>query len=176
MDLGTVIAWSLCGLCIESAGWRWSFYGNGFIGVIVALLWFHVVRDSPAGHPRIAAAELEHIRNSQKNVLRTSKRWPPIMQILRSWPIWLMLCSHYGHMWGWNFLVSSAPRFLYEVLGFDMAWTGALSSLTFLVRPIAGIAFASAVDVLIGSGSLPVGRVRKGFMFFCKCRVHPVDI
>lgn len=171
LDLGTVVAWSLCSVCIESAGWRWTFYGSGSIGLAVTLLWFHLVRDSPAEHPRIAPAELEHIRSSQKGVQHRSQRWPPLGQIARSLPIWMMLCAQFGNLWGWHFQSMAVPRFLYEVLGFDMVWTGTLASLTHVVRPFSGLAFAMAADALIGAGWLPVARFRKSFMVFCECLV-----
>lgn len=178
VDLGTVLAWSLCGLVIDAAGWRWSFYGNGAIGVAVALLWFALVYGSPAEHPRITAAEREFIERSisatqgKSSTVTAAKPkkngWPPFGAILRSAPFWALLITHYGSVFGMYVVMTSAPRFMYEVLGFEMAWSGVVSSVSHIVRPVGSLAFAMAADGLIGSGRFPRSAVRKGFIVFCK--------
>lgn len=174
-DIGTVLAWSLCGLVIESAGWQWSFYGIGAIGVLFALLWFHVVSASPAQHPRMTAAELEHIEKPPVGEVRDhlhlpggqSHQWPPLLDIIRSVPFWALLVTHFGNIWGVYVLMTGVPRFMYEVLGFDMACAGVVSSMLYVVRPIGGVLFAVLADMLLASQRMSRGALRKGFVVFC---------
>lgn len=166
-----MLAWSLSGVCTEMAGWQWSFYGNGSICLAFSLLWFYVVRDSPAQHPRITTTERDWIVGNQTAVQPDARRWPPLTQMLCSGPFWMLVVSHYGHLWGWNFLMTSAPRFIYEVLGFDLSWTGALASATYLTRPVAGVVSAAASDGLINGLGLSVAAVRKGMTVVCEYMV-----
>lgn len=60
-DVGTVITWSLCGILIETFGWQYAFYVPGLIVALFAILWFFLVYDSPAKHPRILEKERSYI-------------------------------------------------------------------------------------------------------------------
>lgn len=61
MDIGTVATWSLCGLLIERFGWKAAFYGPGIAATLFTIIWFFLVFDSPAKHPRILPKEREYI-------------------------------------------------------------------------------------------------------------------
>jgi MFS transporter, ACS family, solute carrier family 17 (sodium-dependent inorganic phosphate cotransporter), other len=61
---GTVVTWPMCGLLIENVGWVWAFYVPAIITVVLALVWFYVVSDSPATHKRISPKEVEYIETS----------------------------------------------------------------------------------------------------------------
>lgn len=63
-DIGTVVTWSLCGVLIETWGWQWAFYVPGFISALFTVLWFFVVYDTPAEHPRILPKERAYIEAS----------------------------------------------------------------------------------------------------------------
>lgn len=52
------------GILTETLGWVYAFYVPAAISGIVALLWFGLVYDSPAQHPRIEKTEREYIENA----------------------------------------------------------------------------------------------------------------
>lgn len=68
MDIGTVISWSLCGLLIEAFGWPAAFYGPALAAAMFTVLWYFLVFDTPAQHPRILPKEREYIRQSLEGV------------------------------------------------------------------------------------------------------------
>lgn len=63
-DIGTVVAWSLCGVLIENFGWKWAFYVPALLSGLFTVLWYFLVFDTPAEHPRILQAEKIYIENS----------------------------------------------------------------------------------------------------------------
>lgn len=63
-DIGTVVSWSLCGVLIEQLGWEWAFYVPALLTGLFTVLWYFVVFDTPAEHPRILPTEKVYIENS----------------------------------------------------------------------------------------------------------------
>lgn len=67
-DIGTVVAWSLCGILIENFGWKWAFYVPALLTGLFTVLWYFVVFDTPAKHPRILPAEKVYIESSLEGI------------------------------------------------------------------------------------------------------------
>lgn len=61
---GTVITWPLAGILVESCGWSWAFYVPALITFVITFLWYTIVYDTPAEHPRIDSAEREYIEKA----------------------------------------------------------------------------------------------------------------
>lgn len=62
--MGTVILWPLAGYIMETMGWVWAFYLPALFTILTTFVWYYVVYDSPAEHPRITSAERDHIEAS----------------------------------------------------------------------------------------------------------------
>lgn len=54
----------MCGFLIAHLGWESVFYVTGAISTVWSVLWFFLVYDSPAEHPRIADEERRFIENA----------------------------------------------------------------------------------------------------------------
>ncbi|WP_221420228.1 MFS transporter [Fulvivirga sp. M361] len=66
--LGAAFALPLVAWMINDLGWRNSFYLLGAIGLVWALIWYFVFRDSPDQQPLMPAEERDYIlQNRQKN-------------------------------------------------------------------------------------------------------------
>lgn len=63
-DIGTVLTWIICSFLIEKFGWAAAFYGPALSAALFTILWYFVVFDSPAEHPRIPLREREYIEQS----------------------------------------------------------------------------------------------------------------
>lgn len=70
---GTVATWPLAGLLMETFGWAYAFYVPAVIALFVTAIWFLIVYDTPAQHPRITAAEKEHIQKALGDNISTKK-------------------------------------------------------------------------------------------------------
>ena len=63
-QFGTIISLILSGFLADSeilGGWPSVFYIFGGLGLLLALLWFLLIRDNPTQHPRISKQELDYI-------------------------------------------------------------------------------------------------------------------
>lgn len=93
---------------------------------------------------------------------------PPFLSLLTSLPFLALMVLHYGNLWGLYFLITAAPTFMNEVLGFNLAHAGILASLPYLARLFAGFIFGSIGDSLRGNQMMSVTMIRKSFCLFCK--------
>lgn len=165
--IGTVTTWPLAGWLIEALGWDFAFYVPAILAAFMTLSWYLITFDSPAKHPRIAPKEKEYIEKSLTGISRT-KNWPPLIKMITSLPFWSLFFLHYGNLWGLYFLLTGAPKFMSEVLKFNLSKAGILASLPYLARFFAGILFGSGGDYLLHKNIMSVTCIRKVFCLFCK--------
>lgn len=85
-----------------------------------------------------------------------------------SMPFWALTLLHYGSMWGLFFLITATPKFLSEVLGFDLSKAGFLSSLPHIARLLAAFGFGSVADWIRRKGWWTMTFTRKMFCLPCK--------
>lgn len=67
-SLGTIVTWPLAGLIVETLGWIYAFYIPALFTILLTILWFYIVSDSPMEHPRIKTEEKEYIQKSLCNM------------------------------------------------------------------------------------------------------------
>jgi MFS transporter, ACS family, hexuronate transporter len=124
-----VVTWLLV---VFHHNWRAPFLALGAIGVVVAALWWLVVRDHPAQHPRITETELAHITDDQydngaADVDTTAV--PPLRWYVTKPAVWANALAFFGFSWILFMFLSWYPQFLVEVHHVDLknlAWAGAL--------------------------------------------------
>uniref|UniRef100_A0A182F445 Major facilitator superfamily (MFS) profile domain-containing protein n=1 Tax=Anopheles albimanus TaxID=7167 RepID=A0A182F445_ANOAL len=145
---GTVVTWPLVGVLIETVGWSFAFYIPAAIGAIVSALWYLIVADAPSVHPRIKAEEQEYIQKSLGDTISKSKLLPPVLSLATSLPFLSLLVLHFGNLWGLYFLITAAPKFMSEVLGFNLAKAGFLAAMPYLARSLAAFLFGTVGDHL----------------------------
>lgn len=71
--LGAALTLPACGFLIVSWGWESVFYVTGLIGVVWSILWFVLIFDSPAKHPRISPEERRLIEDAIGNTSNKGK-------------------------------------------------------------------------------------------------------
>lgn len=166
---GTIITWPLVSVLIEKFSWSVGFYVPAAITFVTALIWFYLVADSPLTHPRIALKESQYITQSLEGGLDKQKRlFPPILALLTSLPFWSLMLLHYGNLWGLFFLLSAAPKYMSEVLKFNLSKTGILAALPYLARMLFGFGFGAVGDALLKQNILSKTTIRKLFCLFCE--------
>ena len=70
LPLGIILGNILSGYILESFGWRFLFIAFGAVGIVIGILNWIIVRDTPAAHPAISSAELKLIE-SDYNISKT---------------------------------------------------------------------------------------------------------
>ncbi|KAJ6646704.1 Sialin [Pseudolycoriella hygida] len=163
---GTVITWPLAGYLTESFGWVYAFYVPAAITAVVTLIWHLLVSDTPSNHPRIQNEEKDYISKAIGESLSNKKSLPPFLSLITSLPFHALNVLHYGNMWGMFFLLTAAPKFMSEVLGFKLSHAGILASLPYLARFISGFIFGAIGDTARKNEWMSVTAIRKFFCIF----------
>lgn len=171
-NFGTVVTWSAFGPIIDALDWRCAFYISGIIAMVFAVIWCYVVSDAPSSHPRISKAELEYIQSSLgDSVSKTPAIQLPIIDIITSVPFFALLLLHFGNLFGLFFLLTATPRFMTEVLKFELTDAGCLSSIPYLMRIICGFIFGWIGDNQRRNKQLKVTTIRKFYCIFCEFKL-----
>lgn len=174
-NIGTVVAWCVSGALVEAFGWAVSFYANAAVVAVFTGCCALLLYDSPAQHPRIRAAERTFIEKSLHaggaHPAAQPTGWPPLRRMARSAPFWALLLMQFGNSWGSFFLVTAAPKFLNEILGFHIGKTGVLASLPYVLRTVVAFAVAWAAQrVERRFETVSVTVWRRLYSIFCEYR------
>ena len=179
IPIGTVFALVVTPIIVSELGWEWAFYLFGLVGVVWYAAWHLVVTNTPAEHPRIAAAEMQFIA---ANAPATGTvEIPPMRQFLRNKALWAIIVAHFCNNWTLYVILSWLPKFVNDGLGVAFASVGLIAMLphltSFLCLNIAG----NIADRLIQRG-LSVTFVRKlmqsigfGGLAICLLLITTVD-
>ncbi|KAK9888037.1 hypothetical protein WA026_000317 [Henosepilachna vigintioctopunctata] len=162
--LGTVITQSITGVIVSNFGWNWGFFSTAFITVVYLTLWAIIVADSPEKSWLCSKEEVEYISEChQGSVKATRSKKPPIRQMATSIPFLVLIVFQFGNLWGLYMLLTVVPKFMSDVLEFNLKSVGFLSSCPSLARLVFGFVFGGIADFLLQREILPKVVVRKGF-------------
>jgi sugar phosphate permease len=116
-------------------GWRPVLVVYGSAGLLVALVFWLIVRDRPEDHPGCNAAEVSLIeaRRPATSALAGSRDGLPLREILRSRSLWLISAAQFGTNIGWVFLLTWLPRYLADVHHVPVVERGWMAGLPLLV-------------------------------------------
>nr|CAD7413100.1 unnamed protein product [Timema poppensis] len=117
---GTIISLPLGGVIIEDLGWPAFFLLSGGLAIVWCLAWWYLIRDTPNQHPRITKKERDYINSSIAGVGGGQKRKFPAKQAFTSFRFWVLIISHTGSLAGLIFLQSLAPKYMNDVLGYNI--------------------------------------------------------
>jgi nitrate/nitrite transporter NarK len=108
----------------------------GSAGIVVALLFWLIVRDHPRSHPRCNPEELAVI---ERGVVTASEdhskplEAAPIRELAGSFSMWMNCLTQFTTNIGWIFLVSWLPRYLLQHHDVPVTERGWMASLIILV-------------------------------------------
>lgn len=126
-------------------GWRWVLVLYGSSGVLVALLFWKVFRETPGEHPGCNEAECELIGGEETDQSSSGPPpFPPIVPLIKSGTMWLMCSLQFGINIGWVFLVTWLPTYLQDVKNVDPKIGGLMSTIV-LVAGIVGMLCGGAL-------------------------------
>jgi len=142
-------------------GWRWSFWLSAVLGLLVGVVWYLTARDTPEKHPRVSAAELQHIEQGLTTHTGVTDAKPgdlPWSVILRSKDVWLVTLSYFcfGYV-AWIFF-SWFHRYLFKVRGLDLKSSAFYSTLPPLAMVACSLLGGVINDRLTKARGKRVGR------------------
>jgi ACS family glucarate transporter-like MFS transporter len=88
VGFGSGTAPPLVAFIVYNYGWHSVFYVSAVIGLIIAVIWYRVARDTPAEHPKVTAEEKAHIAADMP--LKVEGVMPPVpwLKIFTSIDVW----------------------------------------------------------------------------------------
>ncbi len=139
--------------------WRPVMALYGAVGIVIALLFVWLFRDTPDLHPAVNQAERDWIRGGLKTSAESSKRPAiPLRAMLLSVPLWLNCFVQFASNMGWAFLATKMPQYLKDVHGSSQSSQGWLVSLPLLAGIFGLLAGGVFTDAMTRSLGLRWGR------------------
>ncbi|XP_055995999.1 uncharacterized transporter slc-17.2-like isoform X2 [Ostrea edulis] len=164
--IGSIFSFSLSGfICMIPIhnGWPFIFYIFCIANVLSLLLWVCVVYDRPDDHPRITWKERAIINYKRRDSTLEKMPSPPWIKIVTSGPFWGVMIADMSDAFLVTTIGTFLPLYMSDVLKFEIATNGLLSSLPSIGRFVAAIASGMLADKLMNKGYLSVTATRKIF-------------
>nr|CAH7752685.1 unnamed protein product [Callosobruchus chinensis] len=165
-SLGAALTLPICGYLISTLGWSSVFYVTGLIGLVWSVLWFFLVFDSPAQHPRISEEERMEIEKAITEGEGGKSQKPssvPWLELFTSPAVWAIIVTHGMSVFGYFTVVNQLPTYMHDVLKFNIKKNGLLSSLPYLGKYAMAILSSWLADRLRRSRRLSTTATRKIF-------------
>ncbi|XP_031355230.1 putative inorganic phosphate cotransporter [Photinus pyralis] len=159
--LGMVISMPVTGwLSSTWMGWPSSFYAHGLVAFVWTVAWVTLGKNCPADHKGIDPVELKYIEQSigTSQCVQMATPWRSIVVSL---PVWAILVSTWGQVWGFATLLTNIPTYLAHVMDYDIAENGLLSAAPYLIFWLLSFVFGIGSDFIITRRILSTGATRK---------------
>lgn len=112
---GTLAPFLTIWMIVSMGNWRTSLWIDGAVGLLIAALFWKVVRSNPQEHPGVNAAELALIgRLEVEKPLSGRELKSALWSFTRSRSLWCNSASQVLLNIGWGFLVTWLPTYLVE--------------------------------------------------------------
>ncbi|XP_031343252.1 sialin-like [Photinus pyralis] len=159
--IGNVIAMPLSALLADKLGWESIFYIFGSVGLLWFVCWCTIVSNSPKQDSKISNSELKYIQDSlgEQQVSRIAKH--PWKEIFTSLPVWAIIFTNFSENWGNYTLLTQLPTFMRDVLHFNLASTGIMSAIPYLVLAISTQCAGQIADWFLVKRIFNITQVRK---------------
>ncbi|CAF2083345.1 unnamed protein product [Rotaria magnacalcarata] len=164
-QVGIILALSISGVMCSwhfAGGWPLIFYSTGAIGFFWALLWILIYVDSPNNHTYISTIEKKFILENTQQLSNNNDRFhTPWRAILTSSVCWALFIMHTCSNWGTYTFLTSIPKYMDEVLGFDIKSNGIFSALLYASQWLSINLSGIIADMLIHKKLLSITQTRK---------------
>ncbi|KAL3281330.1 hypothetical protein HHI36_004539 [Cryptolaemus montrouzieri] len=159
---GTVVSMPACAILAELFGWPSIFYVFGIFGLFWYSLWVVLIAEKPSEDPLISDEELRYITQSLGDTNEKNIKYP-WRSIVTSMPVWSIVVAHFSENWGFYTLLTQLPKYMKDILDFDLAKTGFMAALPYLAMSITLALSGQLADWFLVRGILNVTQVRKFF-------------
>ncbi|CAF1312349.1 unnamed protein product [Rotaria sordida] len=157
---GLICSWHIAG------GWPFIFYSAAVFGFIWGITWILFYTNSPRNHRFISIQEKEYIlQNTQQQLSNSNKNdfHPPWRAIFTSPACWALFIIHTCNNWGTYTFLTSAPKYMDEVLKFNIKSNGFLSALPYIMVWLSTNISGIIADIIIRKNLLTTTNTRKLF-------------
>lgn len=142
-------------------GWQQTFYLFGAVGVLFALLWYALFRDTPETHFAVSPGERDHIVAHRRPPGATAESETPgagMGEILRSRNVQLLMVQYVAHNFTFFFTVSWFFPFLKEQYALSAEQTALYTAAPLLCGVLGNWIAGATVDGLYRRGHWALSR------------------
>jgi len=161
MHVGGTIAPMVAALIIDLAGWRWTFFLFGILGVVWAAIFFWWFRDQPADHPAVNQAEAQLIGTPHAQALAHGP--VPWLEVLTHPSIWLLSVIVIFAAFNSYLFFSWYSTYLQEARGVTNVTAGWLSALALAGATVGSLVGGVIADLI----TKRVGEPFRARRWFC---------
>tara|TARA_R110001592_G_scaffold22122_1_gene88430 strand:+ start:2663 stop:4393 length:1731 start_codon:yes stop_codon:yes gene_type:complete len=147
---------------VQGKGWRKMMMTYGLVGILIAGIFWWVIRDYPRAHPACSNGELtliEHGRLESDKDHSKQIGGIPFKAIMKNQSLWLLSLSQFCTNVGWLFLVTWLPRFLDEEYQVPLEERGKMVTIALAVGWLGTLSGGKVTDWLMRRISLRWSRV-----------------
>ena len=167
---GTLAPFLTIWMILTLGSWRMSLWVDGVIGLIIAVIYWRVVRSSPHQHPKVNAAEIALIGNVQEEKRLTGREMRSVLwSFTRSGSLWCNAANQMLSNVGWAFLVTWLPTYLVKERGVGELQGGQMLTFVLGVGMLGQVVGGYYCDWMTRRLGLRWGRVvpMSSSMFLC---------
>lgn len=164
VQLGMVIASALGGIIIQfvPGGWPNVFYIFGVVGVVWYVLWCLLCYNDPSSHPFITDEEKDYLAQTLGQTERSKDLGgTPWKAMLSSAPLWALIIGEVGHDWGLYTMITDLPKYMGDVMHFNIAENGILSALPYVTMWITSLLCGVCADWILMHKYMTTTTLRK---------------
>ncbi|KAG5675847.1 hypothetical protein PVAND_005717 [Polypedilum vanderplanki] len=164
-QMGNIITNSVSGLLLHYFdGWSSPFYFFGGAAIVWFFLFEFFCYKDPSSHPFISDEEKEFLQKELNQLSRDKEiTKTPWWEICKSPPMIALCIAQIGHSVGYFTVVTDLPKYMADVLKFDIHENGAYSTLPYVSMWIMSIVFASISDWMLTKNWISLTNSRKLF-------------
>ncbi|XP_061713312.1 putative inorganic phosphate cotransporter [Cydia pomonella] len=163
-QIGNIAGTFFSGLVLSDGVWDNVFYLFGGFGLVWFALWTVLCYSTPNTHPYISDKEKKYLNENVASLISTAEHEldpVPWKALLRSVPLWALIIAGIGHDWGYFTMVTDLPKYMTDVLKFNIKAAGVLSSVPYIAMWIAAFFFGLLCDFCVKRGYHSILNARK---------------
>jgi ACS family glucarate transporter-like MFS transporter len=146
-------------------GWKQTFAIVGGLGVVWAVVWWWMFRETPAQHPGVNQAELAHIRGGQAQSAAEDSTMPmKWYELFRHRNIWAMCIGFFMINYNSYFFITWLPTYLVKERHMGLLQMGFMASLPLVVSMFVEVLAGWLSDKVYKSGKFSITAIRKTFL------------
>ncbi|MET0464155.1 MAG: MFS transporter [Chitinophagaceae bacterium] len=150
---GSVVAAPVIAYIALAFGWRATFVGIAFLGILWIIPWLIINKSTPDKHPWITEEEQKHIKGTEIALVSTNRTkaysWKELLRFRNTWGV---ISSRFFIDPVWWMFVTWLPTFLKEQFAFDLKQIGAFAWVPYLFAAIGGLLGGFYSSALVRKG------------------------
>ncbi|KZS39308.1 MFS transporter [Aquimarina aggregata] len=166
--LGAAFALPLVAYLIDAWGWRTIFYFFGAIGIVIALLFYWMFRNTPEEHNAISEKEKQYIIENRQKEKISDNKGVSIKQILSSKNVLFAMGQYIGSNFIFFFTLTWLFPYIKQKYGLNLVDAGFYAMVPLLAGALGNWVSGFMVDVIYKKGKWKLSRrvpAITGFIF-----------